>query len=48
MNTNGLFESISQYLTWMEEAKDFGTILMLSEHLNILLNFLFYFLEWGN
>lgn len=48
MNTNGLFESIFQYLTWMEEAQDLGTIVMLSEKVNILLNFLFYFLEWGN
>jgi hypothetical protein len=48
MNTNGLFESLFQYLTWIEEAQDFGTIVMLSEKVNILLNFLFYFLEWGN
>jgi hypothetical protein len=46
MNTNGLFESIFQHLTWIQEAQDFGTVLMLSEHLNILLKF--YFLEWGN
>ena len=48
MNTNGLFENIFQHLTWIQESQDLGIILMLSERVNILLNFLFYFLEWGN
>jgi hypothetical protein len=48
MNTNALFQDIFQYLTWIQEAQDFGTIVMLSEKVNILFNFLFYFLEWGN
>jgi hypothetical protein len=47
MNINGLFASIFQYIDWINEATDFETIDMLTEKANILLNFLFYFIQWG-
>jgi hypothetical protein len=48
MNINSLFLDIFQYIDWINEAKDLETISMLTTHANILLNFLFHFLEWGN
>jgi hypothetical protein len=48
MNTNALFLDIFQYIDWINEATDLATIEMLTSHANILLNFLFYFLEWVN
>jgi hypothetical protein len=47
MNINSLFADIFQYIDWINEAKDLATIEMLTSHANILLNFLFYFIEWG-
>jgi hypothetical protein len=47
MNINSLFADIFQYIDWINEAKDLATIEMLTSHANILLNFLFYFIQYG-
>jgi hypothetical protein len=47
MNIEQLFLSIFQYIDWINEARDFETIDMLTAHANILLNFLFHFIQWG-
>jgi hypothetical protein len=47
MNINGLFASIFQYIDWIIEAKDLATIEMLTSHANILLNFLFHFIQYN-
>jgi hypothetical protein len=47
MNINALFLDIFQYIDWINEATDLKVIDMLTNQANILLNFLFYFIQWG-
>jgi hypothetical protein len=47
MNINALFADIFQYIDWINEATDLKTIDTLTSHANILLNFLFHFIQWG-
>ena len=47
MNINALFIDIFQYIDWINESTDLVMIEMLTQKANILLNFLFYFIQWG-
>jgi hypothetical protein len=47
MNINALFVDIFQYIDWINESTDLATIEMLIQKANILLNFLYYFIQWG-
>ncbi len=47
MNIQGLFESIDQYLIWLDNAESPEQISNMVLSLQILFNFLFHFLEWG-
>jgi hypothetical protein len=47
MNINALFVNIFQYIDWINESTDLATIEMLTQKANILLNFLYYFIQWG-
>jgi hypothetical protein len=48
MNTNSLFETFFYYLDLIDKANDAKTISMLTEKAEIIVNFLTYFLMWGN